>query len=254
MSPVELPALRADVSAPTAVKTPVLYPACVVACFISLISAQKGEKSLISPFLLFPPNPLCWASAGALNRPRKLLKSGPISGGFPRSTASEKADTAAHSGRHVACSQVYDDGKRRRSLQEFFCPPFDFFDVHWCFRIQCFTYQSCIHGIGDLFAPCCVCPFTLTQSAPVFIREVHSELIDVAERCIEDGVPELFDVLQIRTCAFEMEHRITVDQTADDVKLQSDHRLPWIPLSDGTLRHSSLPVSALFESPRYAGV
>ena len=70
--PVKLPALRAVVPAPTAVKTPVLYPACVVACFTSLISALKSEKSVVPPLLLFPPNPLRWASAGALNRPRKL--------------------------------------------------------------------------------------------------------------------------------------------------------------------------------------
>ena len=38
----------------------------VTASSISLISAEKGENSLIPLRLLFPPNPLRWASAGAL--------------------------------------------------------------------------------------------------------------------------------------------------------------------------------------------
>ena len=105
----------------------------------------------------------------------------------------------------------------------------------------------------DFFAPLCVCLFALSQITPVFICEVHSELIDVAERCIEDGVPECCDALQIRTCAFEMEHRIAVDPAADDVTLQSDHRLPWIPLPDGTLHLSSLPEPGPFECQQYAG-
>ena len=121
----------------------------------------------------------------------------------------------------------------------------------WC---PVFAYQSCVHGICDLPALLCVYLLSLAQSAPIFICEVYSELVDVAERRVEDGVPELCDVLQIRTCAFEIEHRIAVDPTVDDVTLQSDHRLPWILLPDGTLHLSSLPVSALFESPRYAGV
>ena len=38
----------------------------VTASSIPLISAEKGENSLIPLRLLFPPNPLRWASAGAL--------------------------------------------------------------------------------------------------------------------------------------------------------------------------------------------
>ena len=38
----------------------------VGASSISLISAESGENSLIPLRLLFPPNPLRWASAGAL--------------------------------------------------------------------------------------------------------------------------------------------------------------------------------------------
>ena len=38
----------------------------VTASSISLISAESGENSLIPLRLLFPPNPLRWASAGAL--------------------------------------------------------------------------------------------------------------------------------------------------------------------------------------------
>ena len=38
----------------------------VTASSISLVSAENGENSLIPLRLLFPPNPLRWASAGAL--------------------------------------------------------------------------------------------------------------------------------------------------------------------------------------------
>ena len=38
----------------------------VGASFISLVSAEDGENSIIPQLLLFPPNPLRWASAGAL--------------------------------------------------------------------------------------------------------------------------------------------------------------------------------------------
>jgi len=137
-----------------------------------------------------------------------------------------QALTRPNSGRHGACSQVYDDGKRRRGLQEFFSPPFDGINVHRFFRTQCFIHQYSIHGVDDFSAPLCVCLFTFIQSAPVFICEVHSELIDVAERCVEDGVPELCDVSQIRTCAFEPKHQIIIDATVNGFKLQFDHRLP----------------------------
>lgn len=102
----------------------------------------------------------------------------------------------------------------------------DGINVHWHIRLHRFNYQFSIHGTDDLFALRCVCLFVLAQITPVFICEIHSELVDVSERCIEDGVPEPCDVLQIRTCAFEPKHQIIIDATVNGFKLQSDHRLP----------------------------
>ena len=55
----------------------------VGASFISLVSAEDGENSIIPLLLLFPPNPLRWASAGALFCP-------PQSRGSPRKSARKR--------------------------------------------------------------------------------------------------------------------------------------------------------------------
>ena len=74
----------------------------VVACSTSLISAQKGEKSLVTLLLLFPPNPLRWASAGALVVLRNAFKLGQISsdgaGPWPLRIAAQIASLAAQRG------------------------------------------------------------------------------------------------------------------------------------------------------------
>ena len=72
MKSLKLPALRAVVAVTALKERRVFLLLLVVASSISLISAPKGENSLITLLLLFPPNPLRWASSGALLSPKGL--------------------------------------------------------------------------------------------------------------------------------------------------------------------------------------
>lgn len=80
----------------------------VGASSIPLVSAESGENSLIPLRLIFPPNPLRWASAGALflssAEPEKPLKICPKAARNPSGAGTpprpEGGHTAAHRGEH----------------------------------------------------------------------------------------------------------------------------------------------------------
>ena len=76
MKSLKLPALRAVVDGTAHKERRVFLLLLVVASSISLISARKGENSLIPLLLLSPPNPLALGLGG--DPILSPLKSGPI--------------------------------------------------------------------------------------------------------------------------------------------------------------------------------
>lgn len=76
MKSLKLPALRAVVDGTALKERRVFLLLLVVASSISLISARKGENSLIPLLLLSPPNPLALGFGG--DHILSPLTSGPI--------------------------------------------------------------------------------------------------------------------------------------------------------------------------------